>query len=171
MTCVIPECNHNTQSKKKKEKIDERKVGQAHIFNACFLPSLDRKKKMLSCNQHSTPTLTRLLHPPTDTYMPRSTCIQSNTHCCWRVQLGEGAGSWSWWGILHPSMPSHHPSWPCQLSLVVKEKTFPSRGVYGAALNNRYQKPPAWNCPSATGRVSPVRRDQRDTASIRVLCI
>lgn len=43
--------------------------------------------------------------------------------------------------------------------------------IYGAALNNRYQKPPAWNCPSATGRVSPVRGDQRGAASVRVLCI
>lgn len=166
---MIPECDHYQRNK----KIDERKLGQAHIFNACFLLSLHcwRKKNNLVLQSALNTTLTRLLYPPTNTHMPHSTCKQSNTHCCWRVQLGEGAGSWSWWGISHPSMPSHHASWPCQLSLGVTEKTFPSRGVYGAALNNRYQKPPAWNCPSAMGRVSPVRRDQRDTASVWVLCI
>lgn len=87
--------------------------------------------------------------------------------CDWvRVQ-----GSWSWRGISHPSVASHRASQPCQPPLGETVKTFPFRGVYGAASNNRYQKPPAWNCPLATGRVSLVRRDWRETASIWGLCI
>lgn len=80
-------------------------------------------------------------------------------------------GSWSWRGISLPSLPSQRASWPCQPSLGEIVKTFPFGGVCGAAWNNRYQKPPAWNCPLAPGRVSPVGRDQRETAAIWGLCI
>lgn len=42
--------------------------------------------------QQQTPTLPSLLHPPTTTYMPRSTCKQCNTYRCSLVRLGVGAG-------------------------------------------------------------------------------
>lgn len=120
----------------------------------------------------STPTPpTSLLHPPTTTYMPRSACKQSNTYRCWLARLGEGAGLLKLAGYF----TSQRAQSSCQSALPAfirwNSENIPLQGVYGAASNNRYQKPPAWNCPLAMGRVSPVRRDQRETASIWGLSI
>lgn len=168
MKTVTPICvNVIAKISDVKRLTDERKLGQTHIHNACFL-FLQEKKKLALQSGHSTPTLTPLLHPPTTMHLPRSTCKQSNTHCCWLVQLGEGAGSWSWRGISHPSMPSHRASWPCQPSLGETVKTFPSRGVYGVASNNRYQKPPARKLPFSQGQSLPGQERSAGDASIWV---
>lgn len=62
--------------------------------------------------------------------MPRSTCKQSNPHCCWLVQLGEGAGFLE----LARDFTSQHAQLACQLALPAfirwnsEKKNSPSRG-------------------------------------------
>lgn len=148
---------------------ERQQLWRAHIHKACFLCLMvaGKKKKETRLAIRALlipPTLTPLLHPPTTTHTPRGTCKQSNTRCCWLVQLGEGAEFLK----LAGDFTSQRAQSSCQSALpgfIIGErvKTFPFEGVYGAASNNRYQKPPAWNCPLATGRVSPVRGDQRET--------
>lgn len=151
---------------------------RAYFHTACFLCSTVAEKNKITLQsghywyrQHQRQHWHRWSIRPPPPICPvahaNSLIRAAADWCSWvRVQ-----GSWSWQEISYPIMPSHRASWPCQPSLGETVKTFPFRGVYGAASNNRYQKPPAWNCPSATGRVSPVRRDQRETASIWGLCI
>lgn len=127
-----------------------------------------RKTKLALQSGRSAPTLTPLLHPPTTMHLPRSACKQPDARCCCLVQLGEGAGSWSWRGISHPSVPSHRASWPCQPSLGEAVKTFSSRGVYGVASNNRYQKPPARKLPFSQGQSLPGQERSAGDASIWV---
>lgn len=152
------------------------KLWRAHIHNACFLRLMvaGQKKNLSLQSGHCWYRQHRhrcSIRPPPP-ICPIAHANSFNTRCCWLVQLGEGAGfPEAGGGISHPSVPSHRASRPCQPSLGEIVRTFPFEGVYGAALNNRYQKPPAWNCPLATGRVSLVRGDQRETASIWGLCI
>lgn len=131
--------------------LDERKLRPTHIRNACFLRSTVAEKRQLALQSgHSTPT--PLLHPPTTTYMPRSTCKQSNTHCSCLVQLGEGAGSRSWRGISHPGVPSHRASWPCQPSLGEAVKTFPSRGGLWCSFEQSIPKTSSMELPFSHGQ-------------------
>lgn len=154
---------------------EREKLWRAHILSAWFFCLMVAEKQIhLSIRASLIPptsTLAPPLHPPTTTYI----CPVANRLVLtapvtgaagWGCRVPEAGG-----GISHPSMPSHRASRPCQTSLGETVKKFPFKGVYGAASNNQYQKPPAWNCPLATGRVSPVRRDQQETASIWGLCI
>lgn len=142
-----------------------------HLFNGCRKNNLALQSGHYWYHQHQRQHRHRSSirrPPPICPVAHANSLILTAADWCGLVRV---QGSWSWRGVSHPSVPSHHANHPCQLSLGETVKTFPFKGVYGAASNNRYQKPPAWNCPLATGRVSPVRRDQRETASIWGLCI
>lgn len=121
-----------------------------------------RKNKLALQSGRSAPTLTPLLHPPTTMHLPRSACKQPDARCCCLVQLGEGAGSWSWRGISHPSVPSHRASWPCQPSLGEAVKTFPSRGLW-CSFEQSIQKTSSTETALQPGAESPRSGDQRET--------
>lgn len=125
-----------------------------HISTALALFKREQgKKKKMPCNKgHATPTLILPRYTPTTTYMPRGACKRSNTRCCWLAQLGEGAGSWSWRGISHPSVPSHRAGWPCQPSLGETVKTFPSEGVLWCSFEQSIPKTSSLELPFSQGQ-------------------
>lgn len=124
-----------------------------HISTMLASFKREQKKKKMPCNEgRSTPTLIPPRYPPTTTYMPRSACKRSNAHCCCLAQPGEGAGSWSWRGIPHPSVPSHRASWPCQPSLGETVKTFPSEGVLWCSFEQSIPKTSSLELPFSQGQ-------------------
>lgn len=161
----ISDRNVITDAKISNVQNDTREVEtQLPLFNGCRKTKLALQSEHYWCRQHQHWHRCSIRPPPPICPVAHANSLipTAADWCGWvRVQ-----GFSSWRGISHPRMPSHRASRPCQPSLGETVKTFPFKGVYGAASNNRYQKPPAWNCPLATGRVSPVRRDQRETASI-----
>lgn len=185
--CALKVISNNFNVKKQKRKKDGSEKTEVNVCPHCLLSLLNSwwgkkikfKKKCtrLAFGALGTNRRYRCIRPPPPTvYAPQH--VQTVhyslllTGCSW----GEGAGSWSSQEVF----TSQCTQSSCQLASPAfirwNSENIPLRwgmlgGGYGAASNNRYQKPPAWNCPSATGRVSPLRRDQWETASVWIQCI
>lgn len=121
------------------------------IAPAYFVQWLQRKQTCLAIRASLTP----LHYPPTTTYMPCSTCKQSNSRCCWLVRLGEGTGFLKLEGNSHPSMPSDRASWPCQPSLGENSENIPLQGGLWCSFEQSIPKTSSVELPFSHGQSLP----------------
>lgn len=168
----------NTKISNVKDETREVKTGvNTHTRHPLPLFNAYREKysrlafRALLTTPTSTPTQTLLLHPPTNTYLPRSTCKQSHSHCCcWLVQLGEGARFLK----LARDFTSQHAQSACQLALPAfirwDSEKIPLRGGLWCSLEQSIPKTSSVELPFSPGQSLPGReRSAGDRCHMRPL--